>query len=275
MPFGADNQRACMTYADGDDFRLFFLHIPKTAGTSFVDTVKPWFEPGQSANYIEGMDATAQATLGDKRFISGHLFYDQVRRLPYIDHCRLISIFRDPYARLASHLRYMDRYNQPEYAVGFNALREDLQQVVLAIARVDFGRPEDLERLFAALGPWARAAFENCQTRFLVCDQTSPDASPFEDLPDGALDLALERLEALDMVGVSEQLDAMIQRLAASLDIAPPPRVARSNTASSDRCIDITDPAIRVVMAPLVGQDERVYARAKALFNLGGVEQTA
>ena len=264
-----------MTHADRGDFRLFFLHIPKTAGTSFVDTVRPWFAHEQAANYIEGLDAETQAGLGDKHFISGHLFFTQIHRLPYIAHCRLISIFRDPYARLASHLRYMDRYNQPEYAAAYNALREDLRQVVRAIAEVDFQRPEDLERLFATLGPWARAAFENCQTRFLFCDPTSTAASPYQDLPDHALDIALERLEALDMIGISERLDDTIAGVATSCGRPPPPRTARSNTASSDRQIDVADPGIRAIMAPLVSQDERLYARAKTLFALRGVNQAA
>jgi len=264
-----------MTRGDGENFRLFFLHIPKTAGTSFVDTVRPWFEQERAANYIEGLDAGAQAGLGDKHFISGHLFFTQIHRLPYIAHCRLISIFRDPYARLASHLRYMDRYNQPEYATAYNALREDLRQVVQDIAAVDFQRPEDLERLFATLAPWARSAFENCQTRFLFCDPTVTGASPYEDLPDHALDIALEHLEALDMIGISEQLDDTVAAVATSCGRPCPPRAARSNTASSDRQIDVADPRIRGVMAPLVNQDERLYARAKALFALRGVNQAA
>lgn len=245
---------------------LFFLHIPKTAGTSFVDTLKPWFPEYSRANYIEGLSPNDRMELSGKQFISGHIFFDEIRRLPYISEYSLVSVFRDPYARLASHIRYMDRYNQTEYEAAFNHLGDDLKAIVRTIGQLDFQRPDDLERLFAKLPAWGRAAYENCQTRFLVCDLESTVASPYEDLPDGALDLALERLESLDLIGISEALDTTVGRLAALLG-RPTALAPRSNTASSARALDHTDPRIREVMRPLLGLDEAVYARAKTLFD--------
>ncbi len=232
-----------------------------------MDAVKPWFAPEKSANYVEGMQAYDRTNLGGSEFISGHIFYEEIKRLPYISDYRLTSVFRDPYARLASHIRYMDRYNQSEYETAFDHLGDELKTVVKTIETVDFQRPADLERLFASLPAWGRAAYDNCQTRFLVCDFESVVASPYGDLPDGALDLALERLEALDVIGISEALDTTIERLAVLLDAPSPARAPRSNTASSNRRLDHNDPRIREVMKPLLGLDEPLYARAKALFD--------
>ncbi len=249
--------------------KLFFLHIPKTAGTSFVDSIKPWFSEDRRANYVEGISKEERTALDDRHFISGHIFFEEIQRLPYIVDYRLVSVFRDPYARLASHIRYMDRYNQPEYEAAFHHLGDDLKAIVKVIGKMDFQRSDDFEALFAGLTGWGRAAYENCQTRFLVCDLESTVASPYEDLPDGALDLALERLEAFDLIGISETLDTTIERLAALLDIPLTPNgsAPRSNTASSNRQIDHTDPRIREVMKPLLGLDEPLYARAKILFD--------
>jgi len=216
------------------------------------------------------MTAEDRLKLGNMNFISGHIFLEDIKKLPYIVNYNLISIFRDPYRRLASHIRYMDRYNQPEYETQFNHLGDELKIVVKSIEKVDFERPDDLEALFASLPAWGRAAFENCQTRFLVCDLASVVASPYGDLPEGAFDLALERLEALDVIGISEALDTTIEQLAVRLGTPFAPRAPVLNTASSHRKLNHNDPHIREVMRPLLGVDELLYTRAKALFDQRG-----
>ncbi|MDG2528785.1 hypothetical protein [Caulobacter endophyticus] len=256
-------------------FKIFFLHIPKTAGTSFVDTLRGWFPKADRANYIEGLPGEARGQLGAKSFVSGHLFWDEVHRLPCMGERRLISVFRDPYARLASHLRYMDRYSQPDYRDGFDAFDDDMKAIVERISKLDFERPSDLESFFSDLSGWGRAAFDNSQTRFMTCDPGSEACSPYGALSDGAIDLALERLEALDMIGISEDLRTTIERLALQIRLQPPARIARSNTRSSVRKLDHRDPAIRAAMAPLVRFDERLYARARTLFQQRAALQPA
>ena len=246
--------------------RLFFLHIPKTAGTSVVDSLASCFGERLSTNYIEGLDQQSQRDLADSDFISGHIFYDAAMRLPYIADYKLFAMFREPYARLASHLRYMDRYNQPEYSLQFAALPEELQSITMKLSEVDFKDAAQLSRFFSNLGSWGRSAFENCQTRFLACDPESTVRSPLVDLPADALLVALERLETFDMIGLTERFEETIARMAARFEWPKPQRISFSNTESSNRKLDHKDPKIRKAMAPLVAMDVCLYARAKILF---------
>lgn len=247
--------------------RLFFLHIPKTAGTSFVDLGVRWFGQKNSANYIEGRPVAARKKLGKKRFVSGHIFYDEMMRLPYIGDCKRAIFLRDPYARLASHLRYMDRYNQPEFERGFAVLRPELQGIVKKLAQVDFNSPREIETYLSDLTDWGNAAYHNCQTRFLVCDLESSAITPYlPQLPEHALEQACERLSKFDYLCLSEEFADSVAPMAADFGFDLLSETPRSNTESSSRKLDYLDPAIRNVLAPFLEEDVALYQFARKLF---------
>lgn len=90
--------------------RLFFLHIEKTAGTSFrqilhglykEDEICPAYHQAQLLN----MDARE---LSGYRLYAGHYRYDVLRHL-LRDVPPLLVFLREPLARTLSHLRYLQR----------------------------------------------------------------------------------------------------------------------------------------------------------------------
>ena len=250
---------------------LILLHIPKTAGTSVQDTVVAWVGPDQSATHIETIDVADRGGLGGRKFISGHLFYDEIQRLPYVRNFKLAVSFREPYARLASTLRMLDRYGRPENSVQFATIPRPAQELAVQVSKIDFNVGKELAFFFESMGPWGRAALDNCQTRFLTCDPLSASKSPYDELGSDALAVVYSRLETFDFIVLTEDLGESIARIAGEFNYPPPRHVIHSNSATSSdwaaaRSLDHNDAEIREAMMPLVERDLKLYARAVRLF---------
>jgi Sulfotransferase family len=240
--------------------KLFFLHIPKTAGTTFVDTLASFYPNELRANYIEGLDHDQRLRLGNRSFISGHLFFEEIRRLPFAAEFSQILLLREPYARLASHLRFMDRYATPAFKADYELMLPHLKDVVNRISEVDFECSESLGEFFSDLSPWSRLAFDNSQVRFLVDDPGPHFAS--KALNAEVLGNAIQRLSAFDYIGTTENIDVFVGQIASAFGFGSNYQVMQSNVATAGRRINYLDPRIRYVMHDFVKYDCRLYDEA-------------
>ena len=230
-----------------------------------------WVGPGQSATHIETIDVGDRNSLGGRKFISGHLFFDEIQRLPYVRTFKLAVSFREPYARLSSTLRMLDRYSRPENSVQFAMIPKTAQELAVQLSKVDFSVGKELASFFERMGPWGRAALHNCQTRFLTCDPLSPSKSPYDELGSDALQIAYDRLETFDFIILAEHLRESMARVAGEFGYLPPRHVIHSNSATSSdwaqgRPLDYNDADIREAMTPLIERDLKLYAHAVQLF---------
>lgn len=102
-----------------------FIHIPKTAGSSFREEIANVVQPDLNieVNYTsldrEALDedfalhirremavAVAREYVSRARFVSGHFLYRDIDPYPVFAESRLISMLRDPLARLRSDYAY-------------------------------------------------------------------------------------------------------------------------------------------------------------------------
>lgn len=93
------------------DFRLAFIHVPKTAGSAFVGKIinlwpktliSPW--PGQPGFMIAGREHCQRYY-----FTAGHVFYVKMKELLHPD-MNWFVMLRDPIERVYSHYNHLVKF---------------------------------------------------------------------------------------------------------------------------------------------------------------------
>jgi len=175
----------------------FFLHIPKTAGTSFKKMLatnfykKEIFPNKKDIRINKGRYPNINDVLSNidrinkTRLLLGHYPYIVHRALP--NPTKVITFLRDPVQRVVSNLLHTQK----------NEVRFQKMSI---------------EEIYNRAGHWH---FQNLQTRFL-CDHHDGISMRFTSnlkLGKPAVEKAIKNLEQLYFVGVTENFDLSIQKL--------------------------------------------------------------
>ncbi|MBN3763255.1 sulfotransferase family 2 domain-containing protein [Burkholderia sp. Ac-20365] len=227
--------------------RIAFLHIPKTAGVSVIDAFVQRLGAESCHTFSS---AISEESFKDKRFVSGHVHFGDI-------HCDafIFAFVRDPLKQLASHLMWIDHYNQPEYEHELNGFPEKIKNEIRMLANVDFSSARSLDRYFKAIPRDAEIRVIDLQSEMLAFARGS-----ITDMAPAALaKKAISNLDRLGFVGLSENLSAEMQTLFDILDLGPEPVISRLNSSPSSRRVDITAPDIKRTLLKYVQADLRLY----------------
>ncbi|WP_108260350.1 sulfotransferase family 2 domain-containing protein [Mangrovicoccus ximenensis] len=132
---------------------LFFLHIPKTAG-SFVARI---FEDHLGADTcLSFQEREVQHAVSKKvplsflghGFVSAHSPMATLRNAGVHRHYRIFTVLRDPVDRLVSHLNWLDRFNQGIDLHSHAVLKRDMKDFIRSLAALDPDSAADMRRLF-------------------------------------------------------------------------------------------------------------------------------
>jgi hypothetical protein len=195
-----------------EDEQLYFIHVPKCAGTSFIslvderyvidEIIPTHYEIKKLKNEI------SDEQLARYRFIRGHFPYDLVvPRLP--KQPRIITFLREPVTRIISNFQMRQRVSDP--LVG---LQDTLQNMTLE----EFLDKPDLTRILA-----------NRATRLIG---GTDKLSTGEVVPN--LERALERLSNFEFVGIVERFNDSLELFCHIFDF-PPVRSQRNLNISPNR----------------------------------------
>jgi hypothetical protein len=146
--------------------KVFFLHIPKTAGTSFNNMFKPLFSSDRYFDHMESRPELFKLVQNDDLpfFISGHLYFEYVRSLIERKDVFTITILREPISQLISHLKWVKYVGSPRYPDP-----AAIDPEILEFSRELFRVPlNDTARIAALLDhPVGLRLFDNLQVRYL------------------------------------------------------------------------------------------------------------
>ncbi|MCA0048028.1 sulfotransferase family protein [Mesorhizobium sp. B283B1A] len=146
--------------------KIFFLHIPKTAGSAFNHIFKPLFGPDRYFEHMESQPELFLSVQQDCRpfFLSGHVYFEAACPLIERSDVFTVTILREPVAQLISHLKWVKYVGSPKYPDP-NAIDAE----ILEFARELFQVPlNDTERIAGFLDrPLGLMLFDNLQVRYL------------------------------------------------------------------------------------------------------------
>ena len=247
---------------------VYFLHIPKTAGTTFRVFLENQFPISQICRTYDfyGMKQYGEAELASFRLFRGHMGYNLVNLLPARPYT--LVMLRNPIERAVSHFEHIRRDpNHPKHhriVSRGTTLKEYLEDPELSRDLVN-GQTKPLSH-----------HYDREVLRHLLKESGSP--GEFGRLwergrrtmgPAEMLSLALERLEGMDFVGIAEELEQSLQ-LASWLLEAPSPDTSQALNINPQRTsLEELDEETLELLHARLELDQRLYERGRELFREG------
>lgn len=231
---------------------LVFLHTMKTAGSSLKVVLASWWDPRICLldAFLDELVLLPPQVLATAGFVTGHLPFEALRLFPARP--RSVTVLRDPVERTVSHYLHVRRSPEvaatnPDFSLAeflaapqFAAATGNYQARYLAheIGLTTAWREWSPEARFAALGPpYPPGTPLPLQSLF--------DATPLPFGDDELARVALTHLGEVDHVGTVDDLEALVNELAAALH-RPAAAVPRDNVRPrSDRRADLPAALLR------------------------------
>ena len=230
-----------------------FMHIPKTAGTSFNTLAQSIFPRGTAINHIELLPEASYSPLAKRyNYISGHLRFGQLKEHFDSDKIHFYTILREPYAHLHSHLKWLIQTAKNPEEKYFKATNPIIYELGKKLAGVSFSDKEALPKLVCSLNAIEAAFIDNLQTRYFLNQQP-------ERITPGDLDTALDNCRQFRLVGITEQYEKFVRAFGelTSISTAIPP--GKLNISTSEPLFDLKDQALTNILLPLVQCDLELY----------------
>jgi hypothetical protein len=192
-----------------EEDRVYFLHIPKTAGSSFVELLHNYLPDEKRPHYLLADLLNPPETLLEQRLIVGHTYYTLHHFLPRPP--IYVTMLRDPAEQVVSHFRHIKRY--PEHH-----LYEKYRNKTL----LDFLRDQDMVRVITNFQTHSLAV--DADPRVLAKNLTPEELNRsildelmlgmYDHLSEGELlEYVKARLKDFAFVGITERFDDTVDLL--------------------------------------------------------------
>ena len=243
---------------------LYFLHIPKTAGTSVTEWLRNRVKRGSlcpAKNWDQLVMIEPQALM-DYRVFAGHFGMDLELFLG--QKMTTVTVLRDPLSRTISHYRHVRR--DPEHPLHRSVLDQSFETFVMG--QQNWPMIENFQARYLVASPIAFKRFASLydlnvkkRNRLSVL---SEDARYLLD-PKYVRDKALEAIgEQLAFVGTDECLPNFLRKVGeATLSSLPVSDVPRENIAPPDDIGELSALALEIVYS-LTKIDQEIYASVRS-----------
>ena len=245
---------------------VFFMHIAKTAGSYINKWLSSSLPDGVVIDHIESRlppGASIEGLLENgARIISGHIRYHHWLELTKRCEAKfvVVSAVREPIEQLASHILWLDHYNDPKFRSEYLALDESTRRVVDEIGATRLDSPGSLDTFMTNLSPRATSLLDNCQSRYFISGHGSP-VGVCEPLTLGHAAFLDQMLDRFDHIVLHNRLREGLIELGEKLGVPLSFPEGKINTAKSGRSINLDSPLVRQVLGKRLLLDQWLWRR--------------
>ena len=232
---------------------LFFMHIPKNAGTSLIYHLANRFPADASLLYADRPESQAHDP-NQFQFISGHVGLEYLKR--FQRRPIMVTFLRDPLDRILSRYFFTQSFTT-------EGIHEELKNIAAPNRARQLHVMEQVRRLslrdFVREEPeLAQRFFANEQLRFLT--GFAPGRPP--DL----VSLACDNLARCEVVGLTERFDESVDLLCHELGWEPFAKTAPQNVTRQRIKVADLDDETKEAVVKFLEPDIAIYEFAKQLF---------
>lgn len=232
---------------------IVFMHIPKTAGTTFNTAAQTFFPSGSVISHIELIDKNRYEALPSSyHFISGHLRFGLLKSFFLAENTDFYTIVREPYAQLHSHLNWLINTAADSSDNYFKHNNPAIYILGKRLASVDLSNASLISEFVENLSHVEAAFLENLQTRYFLDNQP-------ENITDMELALAKENSQLFKLIGFTEEYDSFVDTFVQWNRLSFIRQTGELNKSSRSKLFDFSDPDIRRALFPLVWADLDLY----------------
>lgn len=234
--------------------KIFFMHIPKTAGSSLNKMLASNFKKRNTQFHIETdrRNNYKNIDLTNLEMISGHIpLYDIINNLNLNNFLR-ITVLRNPYEQLISHINWLRFVGSKPNGKFFKAHTEPIREIALKIKEISFTNTIEVEQFITQMPPIGNRLFNNYQTRFLL-NKKKPT------IDKGSAQEAIKTLHYFDLIGTVENLDIFMKKIQGKMNWGKDKKIIKSNALNNKYKLDKNSEKLKNILNPLFQEDQIIY----------------
>ncbi len=237
--------------------RIVFMHIPKTAGTSFNTHSSKIFQRREISTHIELEDQSHYHILArDKKYLSGHLRFGVLKDFFGDQDFRFYTIVREPYGHLHSHLKWMIKTATSDSDNYFKYSNRVIYDLGRKLSGVAFDHASGIMDFVGNLDEVEARFFDNMQTRYF-CDHEISRMTEVD------FRQALDNTKRFSLIGLTEEYDSFFAKFIKQNSLADTQITRQLNRSLDPPLFDAADPVVRSALLPLVQYDLQLYEEVK------------
>ena len=241
--------------------RVFFIHIPKTAGTSFNSFVRQRYPDGSTATHIESLPPSDYDSLRkEKYYLAGHFRIETFKEYFDPNQFQLYTIIRQPHRHLHSNFNWLRGGAERPDGDSFRSHPDYIQDLGINLGKSDANIRKIMTQLVSNPTDFESELFDNRQTRHFLSHK--PQKVTEADLKE-----AIENLKLFTDIGLTEDYEGFLKRFCKRHGLTYIKQKVPLNRSKYQKLYDIEDPEMQQILDPLIKYDLRLYEAARRQFS--------